>query len=124
MLSPREVLGRSRLSSSAEAPLLNGHGSRTEPESRQPGETVSQKVYIVTEDLTAVIAGFNTSIYGFAAYLVICILTGGLGYLLFRWLPRWRVRLVGSPTPLDRCQWTAIEVKVHTILYGSLLQLG
>ncbi|EEP79196.1 P-type ATPase [Uncinocarpus reesii 1704] len=108
--SPLSLLDGSRSRSSVEHPLLRRETSRrsdyTEPPS---GETVSQKVYIVTEDLTAVIAGFSTSITGFTIYVIICVLTGGLGYLVFRWLPRWRIKLVGYPEPLHRCQWVAIE---------------
>jgi cation-transporting ATPase 13A3/4/5 len=47
--------------------------------------------------------------------MVICFLTLGFGYLLFRWLPRWRIRLVGSPSPLRDCTWVAIEV---SLLFG------
>lgn len=99
-----------RSRSSVEAPLLWRQSSGGEYVEPRKGGTVSQKIYIVTEDLTAVIAGFSTSVSGFALYLTICVLTGGLGYLLFRWMPRWRVRLIGKPEPLHRCEWTAIEV--------------
>ncbi|KAG9232990.1 hypothetical protein BJ875DRAFT_379522 [Amylocarpus encephaloides] len=70
---------------------------------------ISQKIYIVTEDLTIVVAGFRTSRLGFALYTAVCVLTLGLGYLLLRWLPRWQVRLIGSPCPLQKCSWVVIE---------------
>ena len=57
-----------------------------------------------------VIAGFTTSMLGNAVYLTLCILTVGVAYLVFRWLPRWRIRLVGSPTPLQTCAWVVVEV--------------
>ncbi|EAS30876.2 P-type ATPase [Coccidioides immitis RS] len=108
--SPVSFLDRSRSRSSAEHPLLRRETSdRGGYEGPPSGGNVSQKVYIVTEDLTAVIAGFSTSIAGFTIYVIICILTCGLGYLVFRWLPRWRIKLVGFPEPLYRCQWVAIE---------------
>ena len=47
---------------------------------------------------------------GFASYMTICICTLGIAYLLFRWLPRWRIRLIGSPAPLKTCSWVVIEV--------------
>ncbi|KAL1958314.1 hypothetical protein VTO42DRAFT_4631 [Malbranchea cinnamomea] len=109
IMSPRSVLRPTRSRSSVEAPLLWRQSTDGEYIRPRRGGTVSQKIYIVTEDLTAVIAGFSTSVYGFAVYLAICVLSGGLGYLLFRWLPRWRVKLIGRPEPLYRCQWTAIE---------------
>jgi cation-transporting ATPase 13A2 len=74
------------------------------------GHRTSQKIYIVTEDLTIVVAGFTTSTLGFALYTTICVLTLGLGYLLFRWIPRWQVRIVGTPCPLRSCSFVVIEV--------------
>lgn len=64
---------------------------------------------MVNEDLTIAIAGFRTSQLGFALYLVLCIFSGGLGYLLFRWLPRWYVAILGQPYPLRECDWVVIE---------------
>jgi cation-transporting P-type ATPase 13A2 len=75
------------------------------------GHRASQKIYIVTEDLTIVLAGFTTSTLGFALYTTICVLTLGLGYLLFRWMPRWQVRITGTPCPLGSCSWVVIEVR-------------
>ncbi|PGH16912.1 hypothetical protein AJ80_05056 [Polytolypa hystricis UAMH7299] len=94
---------------SPDVPLLQRLPSRTDSTSRRFGETTSQKVYIATEDLTVMITGFSTSAAGFAVYLAICLLSCGLGYLLLRWLPRWRVKLIGRPTPFHSCQWVAIE---------------
>jgi cation-transporting P-type ATPase 13A2 len=74
------------------------------------GHRTSQKIYIVTEDLTIVVAGFTTSTLGFALYTTTCVLTLGLGYLLFRWIPRWQVRIVGTPCPLRSCNFVVIEV--------------
>ncbi|KKZ63182.1 hypothetical protein EMCG_02478 [[Emmonsia] crescens] len=109
-LSPSRHSMDSHARDSFDAPLLHRYDSTKDSTRRQSlGETMSQKIYVATEDLTAVIAGFNTSVSGYLAYLAICILSCGLGYLVFRWLPRWRVRLIGTPTPLCRCQWAAVE---------------
>ncbi|KAI4868368.1 hypothetical protein F4820DRAFT_138380 [Hypoxylon rubiginosum] len=70
---------------------------------------VSQKLHMVNEDLTIVIAGFRTSRLGYAAYIFICVATLGLAYLLLRWLPRWQVKLIGEPCPLHDCQWAVLE---------------
>lgn len=70
---------------------------------------MSQKMYIVNEDLTIVVAGFVTSSIGYALYILICISTLGLGFLLMHWLPRWKVRLVGKPTALRDSNWVVIE---------------
>ena len=92
-------------------PLLSRHESARSLLSRKrAGGRVNQKVYIVTEDLTAVITGFSTSTVGFAIYIALCVLSLGVAYLVFRWMPKWRLKLVGVPTPLRECQWVAIEV--------------
>ncbi|KAI9786820.1 MAG: hypothetical protein M1839_005051 [Geoglossum umbratile] len=104
------------LRSSVDDPLLARQDSaRTDASGYGHAGRVSQKIYIVTEDLTIVATGFTTSAIGFAIYMLICVFTLGFGYLLFRWLPRWRIRLVGSPSPLRDCTWVAIEV---SLLFG------
>lgn len=105
----RKSSGFSRIS--AENTLLHHHDSAKSDIGSygQSGKT-SQKIYIVTEDLTVVVAGFTSSYIGLVAYAVFCIVTLGLGYLLLRWLPRWKVHLVGSPKTLQECSWVVIEV--------------
>lgn len=105
----RKSSNRSRYS--VDQPLLKRSNSiKSDTRAHDDGGNFSQKLYIVTEDLTIVIAGFTTSTLGFAIYIAICISTLGLAYLLFRWLPRWRIKLVGSPAPLTACSWVVIEV--------------
>jgi cation-transporting P-type ATPase 13A2 len=102
--------------SSIDDPLLTRRDSaRTDGSSYGHAGRVHQKIYIVTEDLTIVATGFTTSTIGSAIYMVVCVFTLGFGYLLLRWLPRWRIRLVGSPSPLRDCTWVAIEV---SLLFG------
>lgn len=98
---------------SVEHPLLSRYMSASSyGRDRRSGSRLNQKVYIASEDLTAVFAGFSTSTVGYALYIALCILTGGFAYLLFRWLPRWRVKLIGKATPIGKCQWIAIEVRL------------
>ena len=98
--------------STAEEPLLHRRDStKTDASGFGQGARLSQKIYIVSEDLTVVVAGFTTNPPGMILYLIICTLSLGLGYLILRWLPRWRVRLTGSPRPLRGCDWVAIEVR-------------
>lgn len=95
---------------SADSPLLRRHHSGgSDASGYQSGGRMSQKIYIQTEDMTIVVAGFKTSLFGFALYICICVLTAGLGYLLLRWLPKWYVRVVGRPTPLGECDWVVLE---------------
>ena len=68
-----------------------------------------QKIYILTEDLTIVIVGFKTSYIGFVVYMALSVCTLGIGWLLLRWVPRWHIKLVGSPAPLREADWVIIE---------------
>ncbi|KAF4120141.1 cation-transporting P-type ATPase 13A3/4/5, partial [Geosmithia morbida] len=108
--------------------LLRRDSTVTEQSSRFPMRT-NQKIHMKNEDLTIVIAGFRTSFLRFLAYICICICTGGLGYLLLRWFPRWYIALVGQNCPLRDCDWVVIEnewaemaiIKVRTQSYGRPL---
>ena len=86
------------------------------------GARVSQKIYIMTEDLTIVLAGFNTSWTGFVIYTALCISTLGVAWLLLRWLPRLYIRLVGSPAPLRSCDWVVIENQWGEIATQDILK--
>lgn len=105
----RKSSGRFR--SSSDQPLLRRHESnRSDTQEHDDGGSFSQKLYIETEDLTMVIAGFSTSSIGYLLYLAICVFTVGIGYLVLRWVPRWHISIVGTPTPLKRCTWVVVEV--------------
>ena len=95
---------------SADEPLIRHAFAGSRTMDHAAGGSFSQKLYIMAEDLTMVVAGFSTSLVGYSIYVAICIVTAGLGYLLFRWLPRWRMRLIGRPAPLRNCRWVVIEV--------------
>ncbi|KAI9831005.1 MAG: hypothetical protein M1826_004122 [Phylliscum demangeonii] len=110
--SPPSTRRFSRVSgSSVREPLLiqTTSGEDETPTGGPDGGIVSQKIYVVTEDLTIVIAGFRTSFAGALVYVMACVFSLGLAYLLFRWVPRWRVSLTGSPTPLRTCSWVVVE---------------
>ena len=95
---------------SAGTPLLRrNHSEESQTSGFRIGGRMGQKIYILTEDMTIVVAGFNTSLFGYALYLSICVLTVGIGYLIFRWLPKWNVKLVGKAMPLGKCDWVVIE---------------
>lgn len=88
--------------------LLRRDSNMTET-SAYGGGRFSQKVYMANEDLTIVIAGFRTSAVGLAAYIFICVASLGLGWLLFRWMPRWHVWLTGKQAPLREASWVVVE---------------
>ena len=114
--SGRLHFGRHKSSTVSRAPaesqmLLHQVSTKSDTSESYQDRRRSQKIYIASEDLTIVVAGFNTRSVGYFVYLGLCILTLGICYLVFRWLPNWRVRLVGSSESLHDCQWVVIEVR-------------
>lgn len=101
----------SRRSRSVDRPLLRRTRSHSSAGSGRgwEGQRTSQKIYILSEDMTIVVAGFKTSTIGFGIYVLLCTITAGLAWLLFRWIPRWKVSLAGRPSPLAECEWLVIE---------------
>ncbi|KHN95426.1 uncharacterized protein MAM_06703 [Metarhizium album ARSEF 1941] len=105
--------------------LLRRDSTATVASARTEGRS-SQKMYMANEDLTIVVAGFQTSKAGFLIYTVLCFITGGIAFLLLRWLPRWYISIVGRLCPLRQCDWVVIEnqwgelsiIKVTTLEYG------
>ena len=94
--------------SSVHAHLLRKDSTATVGSFRLHGRT-SQKIYMVNEDLTIAVAGFRTSQVGSIIYFSLCIFTLGLAFLLFRWLPKWYVGVLGRQCPLRECEWVVIE---------------
>ncbi|KAI5285610.1 hypothetical protein KEM54_000434 [Ascosphaera aggregata] len=110
--------------SSVSTPLLGQSTTKRGASLNWDGETVSQKVYLSTEDLTAVVTGFTTSRVGFLLYLLICIVSLGFGYLILRWLPRWRVHITGRTVPLAKADWVVIENEWGQFTTHSVLSQG
>ena len=105
---------------SADDPLLYRHNStRTDVSYFGCSSRKTQKIYVTAEDLTIVVAGFSTRPWGLAAYIVLCTVSLGLVYLLLRWLPRWRVGLVGFSTSLRDCTWVVVEVRCYATCITS-----
>lgn len=74
-----------------------------------------QRFYLAEEDLVIGIAGYSNCRWKLYLYYGLCILTLGLGYLVLRWLPRYRISLMGNKCPLGRADWCVIENE-----YGEL----
>ncbi|KAL4985673.1 hypothetical protein BDW68DRAFT_164681 [Aspergillus falconensis] len=70
---------------------------------------VKQEIHIASEDSTIVITGFRTATTGAVLYYLLCTVTFGFAFLMFRWLPRWKIRLLGRTSPLSVCQWVVVE---------------
>ena len=95
---------------SVEDPLLERRDSIKSDSGYRGARRMTQKIYIVTEDLTIVVAGYTTSKLGSLIMIILSVMTFGMGYLILRWMPRWRIGLVGKATPLQSCDWMVVEV--------------
>lgn len=93
---------------SVHARLLRRDSNLTAASAKMDGRT-NQKIYMANEDLTIVVAGFRTSKLGLLIYTSLCVITGGLAFLLLRWLPRLYVSTIGRVCPLSDCEWVVIE---------------
>ena len=122
-------IGRGRQKSSTFSPtngesqqLLRRGSTRSDTSDAFEDRRRSQKVYIASEDLTIVVAGFNTNALGYSIYLGLCMISLGACYLLFRWVPNWRIKLVGRSGSLHDCNWVVIEVRsrIRRRAYGRL----
>ncbi|PFH55753.1 hypothetical protein XA68_17685 [Ophiocordyceps unilateralis] len=123
---PLSAHSASHSQDSSHARLLRRDSVVTAASLREKLGRTSQKLYMPNEDLTIAIAGFRAGRAGRAAYVLLCVLSLGLAFLLFRWLPRWHVAVVGRPRPLRDCDWVVVEnqwgelaiLSVKTQLYG------
>jgi len=95
---------------SVEDPLLERRESIKSDSGYRGARRMTQKIYIVTEDLTIVAAGYTTSRIGTLVMMVLSVMTFGIGYLILKWVPRWRIGLIGKPMPLASCDWIVVEV--------------
>lgn len=95
---------------SVEDPLLERRDSIKSDSGYRGARRMTQKIYIVTEDLTIVVAGYTTSKVGSLIMIILSVMTFGLGFLILRWVPRWRIGLIGRATPLQSCDWLVAEV--------------
>lgn len=77
--------------------------------------TQHQRYYLAEEDIVIGIAGYSDCLWKKVVYYFVCILTAGLGYLVLRWVPRYRISLMGNPCPLGKADWCVIENE-----YGEL----
>ncbi|GMM44557.1 putative acid anhydride hydrolase [Pichia kluyveri] len=74
-----------------------------------PAKNKNQRFYIAEEDLVVGIAGYQTTWSKLILYYILCISTFGLAALIFRWIPRWRIKLMGVEVPLAKAEWLVVE---------------
>ncbi|KAH7579776.1 hypothetical protein B1J92_M11308g [Nakaseomyces glabratus] len=68
-----------------------------------------QRAYISEEDMVIVIAGYKTSKFMSLVYNLLCIFTLGGLFLIGKWLPKYKVRIVGRKAPLAKAEWLVLE---------------
>jgi len=95
---------------SASARLLRSDSITTTASGRLMCGRTSQKTYLPNEDMTIAIAGFRTRSPALWVYRLLCAATCGLSYVVFRWFPRWYIRVFGQPCALRECDWLVVEV--------------
>lgn len=75
-----------------------------------------QRYYLAEEDLVIGIAGYLNNLLKQTVYYGLCIVTFGMAYLILRWIPRYRINLIGDPCALGRADWCVVENE-----YGELI---
>lgn len=68
-----------------------------------------QRYYLAEEDIVIGIAGYSDCLWKIVVYYLVCFLTLGMGYLVLRWVPRYRINLMGNQCPLGKADWCVIE---------------
>ncbi|KAK6458063.1 cation translocating P-type ATPase [Scheffersomyces xylosifermentans] len=74
-----------------------------------PAKLNYQRFYLAEEDLVIGIAGYSNCWWKKIVYTLICVCTLGMGYLILRWLPKYRVNLMGNRCALGKADWCVIE---------------
>ena len=92
-------------------PLIHRRSTDQRSDTSATGKArVTQKVYLVDEDMVVVISGFRMRESRLWVYGILSILSCGMVYLILQWLPRWRLRLLAEPAPLSEARWVVVEV--------------
>ncbi|KAI8915334.1 P-type ATPase-like protein [Powellomyces hirtus] len=71
--------------------------------------------YEVDEDVRIMISGYRWSRFGKVVYKILCIITGGIMWLLCRWIPRWELALTTT-----KCSLYDAEIVAVTNQYGEV----
>ena len=74
-----------------------------------PAKLHSQRYYLAEEDIVVGIAGYRNCWWKRYLYYLLCVGTFGIGFLIMRWLPRYRVNFMGTKCPLGSADWCVIE---------------
>ncbi|GAA6025566.1 hypothetical protein JCM11491_003215 [Sporobolomyces phaffii] len=92
-------------------------------EDKKGGPPTHQLVYIPDEDLPLRFVGLHVSKLKTTAWWVGCVLTGGVLWLLGRWLPNlWR-NTTGRPGEFEKCSYVVVETYHHASQFLPLQTL-
>jgi len=84
-------------------------------EDKKGGPPTHQLVYIPDEDLPLRFVGLHVSKVRTTLWWIGCVLTGGILWLLGRWLPNlWR-NTTGKPDQFDQCSYVVVEVRYPSL---------
>ncbi|KAK9453672.1 hypothetical protein V1511DRAFT_462087 [Dipodascopsis uninucleata] len=72
-------------------------------------EYLQQTVYLSEEDLILALAGYSTSKLRLTIFIIMCICTCGITYLISRWIPKVRIFFMGYRNALSKCDWIVLE---------------
>ncbi|KAF0454787.1 P-type ATPase-like protein [Gigaspora margarita] len=74
-----------------------------------PDDTSIQRVYLEEEDLNILLVGYKFNRYRLYIYYILCVLTGGIFYLIGRWIPKLWVWSVGNVCELGKAEWVVVK---------------
>ncbi|RKP10372.1 P-type ATPase-like protein [Thamnocephalis sphaerospora] len=92
----------------------SGKKTRVEPE--LPLNPVSQqRIYLAEEELELVLTAYRYNQAWLFIYRLVCVFTAGVFYLIARWLPRLRIRMVAVQCPMGEAEWIVVENQWHQL---------
>ncbi|KAK9451654.1 uncharacterized protein V1518DRAFT_409163 [Limtongia smithiae] len=101
-------------------PLLNGRDSYD----RVVPEILQQTVYLPEEDMIIALAGYKTNKLRYALFLFLCLATGGVVYLILRWIPKWRLYMIGTRVPICNCDWVVLENQWGELSFHNITKIS
>ncbi|KAI8989577.1 P5-type ATPase cation transporter-domain-containing protein [Pilobolus umbonatus] len=81
-----------------------------------PTDTKDEQILLLEEeDVYITIAGYKHNRLNLFLYQLMCVLSLGIVWLLFRWVPTWYVSWVGIKVPLKDAEWLVFKSQYNEI---------
>lgn len=81
-----------------------------------PKDTSDQQtLFLEEEDVQIHILGYKYNKVNLLLYRIGSVLTLGILWLVFRWVPRWYISWVGIKVPLRKAEWLVFRVSVFSL---------